>query len=1353
MAGALRRLGVRSHVLKSLGLMVDAHTLVSITDTQRRIVYVNDKSCEISGYTRAELIGQTHDIFRSGFHPDSFYEEIWSTISSGKVWTGDMQIRAKDGSLYWLLSTISPIYDEQNRVVGYGSVKTDVTAQRLKMAEMEDSEQKAHTTLKSAIDVLDSGISIYDAETRLIIANKRSKEMYPEAQDLLVPGQAATSILARILPNLSPEELRRVVDAHMSTSENLAYRELSDGRYVRITRARTPEGGMVSVHTDISDLIQQKKLLEEQAATMDLMTAVAVDANESADAESAYSACLKRICTFADWQVGHTYLVDENDSRVCHSGTSWYFTDEDRFAPFRDASNGIRYEAGIGVPGMVLETGQPAWVSDCRARPDFPRARHAEQCGIIGGAAFPVRVRNEIVAVLEFYATRPLEPSPRLSEILSHVCTQVGRVAERERSEKKLMTQVAAELRKRDKELFDKNAHFDAVLKKMSQGICMFDKDQRLIVSNRRYAEIYGLPPEILRPGITLREILQHRIDQGLYSGESPEEYIEERMAWVTSGVRSSKVQHLSDGRSIAITHQPMDDGGWLTSHEDITARVESEKALRESQELLSKAFRASPAAMAISALEDGSHIEVNDTWSTMTGYTREDAMAHSALELGLWADPTDRQRFVSMLNENGSVQNFETKFRTKDGRELDAIVAGERVDLGGMPRLLITWHDISARVRSERALKESQQLFSKAFRASPVAMAISTPEDGTRLDVNETWAGMLGYTREQALASTAERQQTWAFPDERQKFVDQIRRDGSVRGFDAKLRTKDGNVLDLILFGEKVEIDGVERMLIVAYDVTERKKAEEALRESEKRFKSLVESTNVVPWEFDPETMRFTYVGPQAVAMFGYPVEDWYAQGFWQKTIHPDDREKTVRTCIEATRQCKDHEFEYRLETADGGYLWVRDVVSVVAENNEAKGLRGILINISERKRAREALEQSEQRFKDIVEISSDWIWECDENLRFTYLSERFTEVTGVDREQLYGKTRYEVSGGAVADWDSHYADLEASRPFREFKYSVRTKSGRRHWSISGRPVFDTNGNFRGYRGTGYDRTSEVEAEAELIRHRDHLQELVNEATGELKQRAEELKQALAKEKELNELQRQFVSMASHEFRTPLAIIDSAAQRLIRNAAKIEADDVRRRVEKIRSAVGRMTQLMESTLVAAKLESGTPNIAIEPCDISALVRETCDAQQDIASRHKIALEIGDIPQTIKADAAAIGQIVTNLLSNAIKYAPDAPDIEVKAVRDGDFVALSFRDFGVGIDEDEIPKMFQRFFRARTSAGIAGTGIGLNLVKTLVELHGGSIKVESKLGEGSLFTVRLPIEGPQSLEKAQGEAA
>ena len=263
-----------------------------------------------------------------------------------------------------------------------------------------------------------------------------------------------------------------------------------------------------------------------------------------------------------------------------------------------------------------------------------------------------------------------------------------------------------------------------------------------------------------------------------------------------------------------------------------------------------------------------------------------------------------------------------------------------------------------------------------------------------------------------------------------------------------------------------------------------------------------------------------------------------------------------------------------------------------------------------------------------------------------------------------------------------------------------------------------------------------------------EHLQDLVDEATAELRDKAEKLKGSLEKEQELNLLQRQFITMASHEFRTPLAIIDSAAQKINRRKDRITPDDLQTRTGKIRDAVVRMTSLMESTLSVARLEAGKLDIKVDDCDVRRVVETVCERQQELSMSHKITTDLLDIPDMIQADPNALEQVFTNLLSNAVKYSPDAPNINVKGWCEDNELVIAVKDNGLGIPEDELPKMFTRFFRAKTSNGIVGTGIGLNLVKLFVEAHQGSISVKSNLHEGSTFTVRLPINGPakQTLE-------
>ncbi|OAV52225.1 ATPase [Rhizobium sp. WYCCWR10014] len=277
---------------------------------------------------------------------------------------------------------------------------------------------------------------------------------------------------------------------------------------------------------------------------------------------------------------------------------------------------------------------------------------------------------------------------------------------------------------------------------------------------------------------------------------------------------------------------------------------------------------------------------------------------------------------------------------------------------------------------------------------------------------------------------------------------------------------------------------------------------------------------------------------------------------------------------------------------------------------------------------------------------------------------------------------------------------------------------------------------------GRGLHRTSLtlLDSQAQLTHHRNHLEEMVADRTAEIERQREELDRLLVHERQVNALQRQFVAMASHEFRTPLAIIDAAAQRLCRSTTNVSGDYVHEKAGVIRSAVVRMVDLMESILASGRLETGQITLKRSEGDLKALLVSCCDRQRHLSRSHVFHLDLEPIPDILTFDRSAMEQVFTNLISNAVKYSPNAPDIHVRARADDKTVEIAISDSGIGMDAEDLPKLFQPYYRARSATGIAGTGIGLNVVKQVVELHGGTVEVTSELGKGTTFTILLPME-------------
>jgi signal transduction histidine kinase len=226
---------------------------------------------------------------------------------------------------------------------------------------------------------------------------------------------------------------------------------------------------------------------------------------------------------------------------------------------------------------------------------------------------------------------------------------------------------------------------------------------------------------------------------------------------------------------------------------------------------------------------------------------------------------------------------------------------------------------------------------------------------------------------------------------------------------------------------------------------------------------------------------------------------------------------------------------------------------------------------------------------------------------------------------------------------------------------------------------------------------------------------------------------------------------MTSHEFRTPLTIIDGHAQRLIKLSTRLEPGDIADRGARIRSAVQRMTNIIDSLLGASRLLDGQAVFHPTELEPAALLRDACQAHREATHGVNIAEDFEDLPASINGDPKLLFHAFSNLISNAIKYSSSGSPIEVVARREQDWMVVQIRDRGIGIPARDRKRLFQRYFRGGNATGIAGTGVGLHLVAMVVELHQGEVFVESLEGMGSTFTVRLPMRA--SALKAQLSSA
>ncbi len=525
-----------------------------------------------------------------------------------------------------------------------------------------------------------------------------------------------------------------------------------------------------------------------------------------------------------------------------------------------------------------------------------------------------------------------------------------------------------------------------------------------------------------------------------------------------------------------------------------------------------------------------------------------------------------------------------------------------------------------------------------------------------------------------------------------------------------------DSNWLDFQIAPWRDESGQVTKLICSAVDISDRKRTERMLRASEERFRHLSEAMPQLVWTTTNDGV-VTYYNSRVSCYAGIQ-QDEHGVWTWQPVIHPDELDVTLEAWQQALETGEPYQCEHRVRLADGSYRWH---LSRALRSHGEDGVRwlGTATDIHEMKQTAAALIDRTTRFRIMGEAIDYGVWLCDREGRPEYVSQSFLDLLNMTLEEARAGdwTRRLIPSdvpGMLAEWDECRRNGE---PW-EREHRVIARDGTMRTVLTrGRPVVNEQGEITSWVGINLDITD-----------REAL--------------AEELRQVAAQLAEANRRKDDFLATLSHELRNPLAPIKSAVQ-LLQLKTDISAE-VRELSEVIDRQVMQMVRLIDDLLDVSRISRGKLTLQTEPCDLREVLERAVEAARPFITNSNQVLHFSNSEQSlvVDGDAVRLVQVVVNLLNNAAKYTPAAGAIWLSAGRDDQVAWIEVRDNGIGLKGGELTKVFDMFAQVdgAKERGLAGLGIGLSLVKTLVELHQGQV-IASSNGEnqGCTFSIRLPL--------------
>jgi PAS domain S-box-containing protein len=779
-------------------------------------------------------------------------------------------------------------------------------------------------------------------------------------------------------------------------------------------------------------------------------------------------------------------------------------------------------------------------------------------------------------------------------------------------------------------------------------------------------------------------------------------------------------VRQHRDGRllHVSLTSFPIRDEngeviGSATTTRDISQALQDEEAQAASERRFRTAFDDAPVGMAIIGL-DGKFLQVNRAGSELLGYSQAELQQMSDRDVVHPEDlGQDDEAFESMIRGERRTFGWEARVVRRDGgvRWMRVQTSLIRDDQGEpayfLSRTIDQTESIAMLERLRSARLQMQEVLEhvggasleldSSWRVTRVNGAVEEllgvrPSEMLGQPLREVCAPAFLAPMHEALQTTMETGQRTSLAE---FAVDEGTRWISMRAYPAPA--------------------GISVFL---RDVTEVHVLESEIRAARSRFQQLVEQlpTGVYMHADDPEQTTF-YLSPYFDKLTGYEIEKegkFRTFAEWIEEIHPDDRGRILQEGNERAGKPGQYAMEYRVRRADGSYVWVNDIYSaLVDDSGRVVAWQGIMTDISERMEMNEAI----SRLAAIVETSDDAIYTRTLDGIITYWNPAAERLYGYTAQEALGQPVTMLFQEKIDHVDPTFEAYHRSGPQRFQAKDVRKDGFVIDVAATLFPVRDRNGTLTEVAAIARDITDQIAAEEQL---REALE------TAEADVRVKEI----------------FLAMMSHELRTPLQAVLGYADYLLNGDPGDMTDDQLEDIQYIRLGALRMVALIDQLLDLSQMDAGRLELEQEPVDVRHVLEQVRQDVAPLANARDLDMSViapSDLPNVL-GDAGRIRQILLNLAGNAVKFTASG-GVQIRASAEGEWLRVAVQDTGIGIAPDQLEQIFEEFrqVESKLSRRHGGAGLGLAIARRLAEQMGGDITVESALGQGSTFTLRLPM--------------